>query len=373
VVEANFSPTHFGSGRIKWLLLASHIGPDSAGGVARFTIETARALNAHPRVQLSIAVTSEGAQRFDFLRPSQIEVVRGWARHLKAPAELWGHRYSAGRYDVIHGPKHIVPRIDGSLSLLTIHDMLIVDRRFDYAPLKRTLLPRAYFRSIANADVLACVSEAARQRLHHCIGEDPRTVVAGEGVGSDLAGPGNVLPPDPVPSEPFALYVGDFSPRKNVNFLLDAWEEVRREAPNAQLILCGPRMRTRGSTVDDRLLSRQSLRSVVSLGQVDDQQLTWLYRHAAVVCVPSLIEGFGLPVAEALAAGAHVLASPDPALREISEGRAEHLAWRRDEWRAGLVRALTGKSEQHRPPADMARHSWDRSAERLVASVLPRL
>ncbi|MGZ6123717.1 MAG: glycosyltransferase family 4 protein, partial [Myxococcales bacterium] len=93
----------------------------------------------------------------------------------------------------------------------------------------------------------------------------------------------------------FVLYVGDSGPRKGLDTL-------RRALPDgAELKLAGP-----------------------GHGYVPDEELLALYRSAAVLVLPSLYEGFGLPLAEAMACGTPCIASDDPALVEVSGGAALH-------------------------------------------------
>ena len=101
------------------------------------------------------------------------------------------------------------------------------------------------------------------------------------------------------------LFSGAHDPRKGIDTLLAAMP------PGAELILAGP--------------GHLPAPGVRAVGYVTDDELLDLYRSAAVVVLPSLYEGFGLPVIEAMACGTPCIVSDDPALVEVSGGAAIHV------------------------------------------------
>jgi alpha-1,3-rhamnosyl/mannosyltransferase len=118
-------------------------------------------------------------------------------------------------------------------------------------------------------------------------------------------------PPGPPPLEPpYLLCVGTPEPRKNLPALLEAFDQVRRAGRRVRLALVGA-----DGWGDVRVGSTEG---VVAFGRVDDAELRDLYAHAEALVLPSLWEGFGLPVGEALAAGTRVACSDLPALREVA-------------------------------------------------------
>ena len=103
---------------------------------------------------------------------------------------------------------------------------------------------------------------------------------------------------------PFVLHMGAADPRKNVPALLEAWQQVAPHVHPCRLAMVG--------------MDAQAPRpGVVWLGRVSDAQLGWLYRHCESAVVPSLYEGFGLPLLEAMAAGAPVACSHATSLPEV--------------------------------------------------------
>lgn len=116
-------------------------------------------------------------------------------------------------------------------------------------------------------------------------------------------------------TRPYFLYVGTIEPRKNVPALVRAWQAVR-ERHDVDLIIAGRRRE------DGPELPAEPGLAVV--GEVSDDHLARLYSGALALVYPSLYEGFGLPVVEAMRCGTPVIASRDPALVEVSSGAAIH-------------------------------------------------
>ncbi len=162
--------------------------------------------------------------------------------------------------------------------------------------------------------------------------------------------------------------VGTLEPRKNLGRLLEAWagldEALRRAHP---LLLAGG-----GGWKNDALLERAGeLEGVRLLGAVDDEDLGVLYSAARVFAYPSLAEGFGLPVLEAMACGAPVLTSNVSALPEVAGGAARLVdPLDVEAIRRALEALLTRRDERHRLRAlgreRAARFSWAETARRTL-------
>jgi glycosyltransferase involved in cell wall biosynthesis len=167
-------------------------------------------------------------------------------------------------------------------------------------------------------------------------------------------------------SRPYALYVGAIEPRKNIDVLLDAWEGTPEEF---DLALAGPPAWANAAVLD-RLAAPSS--RVCYLGYVPEADLPALTRGAVAFVYPSLYEGFGLPVAQALAAGVPVVTSHTSALPEVAGGGGLLVDPRSaDELRRALCRLLEDADlrrrlgEAGRRHAEQfrleqcARRSWD--------------
>ena len=119
----------------------------------------------------------------------------------------------------------------------------------------------------------------------------------------------------------FLLAVGEVNRRKDLPTLVSAL--ARAETDGLHLVVAGPHSagpaltELESTIVDERMTERVQL-----LGPVTDGQLAWLYEHATALCFPTLAEGFGLPMLEAMATGCPVIVSDLPVLRETADGVA---------------------------------------------------
>jgi glycosyltransferase involved in cell wall biosynthesis len=254
---------------------------------------------------------------------------------------------------VLHCPTFRGPLREAGLpTVVTVHDLAVL-REPSWFPAwsrnyGRTLMPRA----VRNADRVICVSRATARDAVGLLEVPYRKLRvipnAIEPVFSSRPGP---APLDP----PYLLCVGTPEPRKNLPALLEAFTLVRRAGRRVRLALVGA-----DGWGDVRVGSTEG---VVAFGRVDDTELRDLYAHAEALVLPSLWEGFGLPVAEALATGCRVACSDIPALREVAGEDATYFDPSTPEAISeGILHALT----QPRPHPRRGT-SWDDAAASVVA------
>jgi len=162
------------------------------------------------------------------------------------------------------------------------------------------------------------ISQFSRDRLlEYCRVPDEKVVVIPQGVDQRF----QLLPADVIQQtrdrlnlpERYVLFVGNLAPRKNLPRLLAAWDSISDAFPDTALVLAGAANRV----FRDAGLPEPPP-SVKSLGYVDDQDLPALYGGALCFAFPSLYEGFGLPVLEAMACGVPVLTSNVTSLPEVA-------------------------------------------------------
>ncbi len=359
----------------RWLVLGSHIPPGGGlGGMIRYTVEVTRALERRPDVEVHVHCRRETVPFLERELGIAADRLHPTATG-RTVADSLVERLAIGRLgdridaDVVLCTKQLVPRSGEAIRLLTVHDMLPFDRPGDFGPTKRMLLPTAYRRSIRDADVLACVSDATRRRLLSQLPEvADRAVVVPNAMTRSLT----EAEPAPIPAldgRTFALMVGDRSRRKNAGFVVRLWPEVVRLVPGAHLALIGPPGWGRNEQLPE-LADLVAAGAASDLGLVSERALHWAYRAAAVTLCPSLLEGFGLPVVEALALGCPVLASPDPAQVEAAGGAATvvDLADRAG-WVDAIAEHLRAGPGSPAREAQPIERSWDDVADELVAAV----
>ena len=212
--------------------------------------------------------------------------------------------------DVIFGANYFLPRLMGAVAkrrIITIHDLTY--KRFPELLQKETLqnLERQMMREIALADAIICVSESTRRDLLQYYEVDPQRVHA---IHSGIA----PLPePYPVPALPkrYILFVSTIEPRKNLDVLLDAFEQLRGEYVGS-LVVAG-RIGWKAEETARRLRAP----GVVHLDYLPPAQLATVYRNADVFVFPSIYEGFGFPLLEAMALGVPSIAARSSSLPEI--------------------------------------------------------
>jgi len=170
----------------------------------------------------------------------------------------------------------------------------------------------------------------------------------------------------------FVLAVGSLEPRKNLIGLLDGMMQLPRALRDRlTLVVAGPGG-WRNRPIRQRMERARRLLKVVEAGYVSTAELVDLYRGAAVFAYPSLSEGFGLPVLEAMACGTPVVTSDGSSLPEVA-GEAAVLVDPGEpaEIAAGLERLLSDRTLREEMTAkgfdNVARFSWDRCARETVA------
>lgn len=274
--------------------------------------------------------------------------------------------------DVFHVSNQVHNGVPGLALTATVHDMTCWVMPEFHTPGNIQADFRFAERIMKRADGLIAVSENTRQDAIRILGLNPEKIVAiHSGVPEEYF---NVTAEDAERvrrslhlTKPFVLHIGTVEPRKNLDALLDAYllmpESIRGEV---DLVLAGP-MGWAASSTSNRILS--GLPGVRYLGYVAERDLPGLTRAANVFAYPSLYEGFGFPVAQAMAAGVPVLTSNTSCLPEITGDGAIHCDPRSpSDISNGLQRLLT--SESAREPVRAAglrraqHYKWELCADR---------
>jgi glycosyltransferase involved in cell wall biosynthesis len=205
-------------------------------------------------------------------------------------------------------------------TVVTLHDLYPYDVPANFGFPKVLFNQLVLRRCLQVVDAIACVSKSTLARLE---GIEPRLALAKAVViHNSVASQPRVSASSPLPQwsgEPFLLCVAQHRRNKNLLFLLRVFERLLRagSVPNGtRLVIVG----IPGPETDSilRVLAATAMAEhVILLNGLSDEQLQWCYRNCALLLAPSLIEGFGLPVAEALLAGCRVICSDIPAFREV--------------------------------------------------------
>jgi glycosyltransferase involved in cell wall biosynthesis len=243
--------------------------------------------------------------------------------------------------------QHALP-LGAGPSVVTVHDL-----SFEHEPTAMGRADRAVFklmvpRSVRTARRVIAVSERTKRDLIDQYGIDPEKITVTTHGVDPAFGPGAAGPRD------YLLYVGAIQARKNPLAAAAAATEV-----GLPLVAVGPER--------EPALARELERRGVDLrGHVEKAELAELYRGAAALVLPSRFEGFGLPVLEAMASGTPVVASDDPALREVAGDAA---VFAHDDLAGAIRQALADSDRLAAAGLERAKaFSWDETA-RLTLDV----
>lgn len=220
---------------------------------------------------------------------------------------------------VLFAPNYLFPplfRFAGGARVATIHDLGLFKVPWAVRPDSAEALRERLDRTIFEADLLLTPSEAVRRELIERGVSPDRARAIHHGTGTMTEDSAGTLPSG-TPSR-YALHVGTVEPRKNVPALLAAWRLLRaRGIEPPALVLCGG-WGWKAGEIRQELETAQREGWALHLGYVGPGELSALYRGAELVALPSFYEGFGLPAIEALRAGAPLVASDLPVLREVA-------------------------------------------------------
>jgi glycosyltransferase involved in cell wall biosynthesis len=303
-------------------------------------------------------------------------------RFVDYPQYLRSH---APDYDLFHVADHSYAHLVGSLpaaktgvycaDLDAFRSILAPDlepRPWAYRQMTAHIL-----KGLQTAAIVFYPTEEIRQQIeHYQLVDSHRLIAAPPGVSAEyhylpdledtplLAG---------VPSQPYILHVGSCIPRKRIDVLLATFAELRRHLPELDLVKVGGSW----TTAQQQQIADLGLgQAIVHLTNLQNAEIAQLYRRAKLVLMPSEAEGFGMPVTEALACGAIVIASDIPVLREVGGDAAIYCpVGDIGEWSARSLAAITTPDRApaiERRLARAAVYSWDNYAN-TIATAYARL
>jgi glycosyltransferase involved in cell wall biosynthesis len=239
-----------------------------------------------------------------------------YPRHLRA---------QTSRFDAFHVGDHsyaqLVHVLPEQRTGVFCHDLdtfaCILEPASDPRPRWFRAMARHILRGLEKAAIVFHATGAVRRAIEeHGLVDPARLVLAPLGTAAEY-GPEAALEPSRavVPSDaPFLLHVGSCIPRKRIDVLLAVFTELRARDPSLRLVQVGGQW----SLEQRREIGRLGLDDAVTqVRGIERRAIAALYRRAALVLQPSQREGFGLPVIEALACGAIVVASAIPAMEEV--------------------------------------------------------
>ncbi len=346
---------------------------DVRTGVGVFTDALLRGLGARDDVEVTaFPVSLSGRSRLHDVAPPGVRV-RTPPLPARALHARWRRRSTpridllVGRPDVVHGPNFVVPPARVA-RVATVHDLTTL-RYPELCHADTLRFPDIVRRAAAEGAWIHTVSEAVRDEVVAELGIDAERVVAvpngfdppvgDAATGRRLAG-----------VERYVLAVGTVEPRKDLPSLVAAVDRLAVEHPDLVLVHAGGDG-WQVERLDEALAAMGHPDRVRRLGHVPHDQLGHLYAGARVFAYPSVYEGFGIPVLEAMACDVPVVTTAVPALREVAGDAAAVVpvgdidalagaiatAWTDEAWRAQAVERGRLRCE---------RYSWEACVDGIV-------
>ncbi len=304
-----------------------------------------------------------------------IWLARGWHRlQLPVPVTL-----ITGKVDLYHSPDFTLPPTPNIPTVLTVHDLSFVRDPESAAPGLRAYLNTVVPRSVKRATHILADSQATKDDLIDLYNTPAdKITVLYCGVGpefapvTDAARLAAVRATYGIGAQPYIFSISTLQPRKNYQRLIQAFDAAMQtlQDQDTKLVLAGGK----GWLYDEIFaeVERRNLQArVIFPGFVADEDLAALYSGAEVMAYPSLYEGFGLPMLEAMACGTPVLTSTESCLPEVAADAAVCVdPYDVDAIAQGLVQVLQDSSTQQtlvtKGYARAREFTWQQSAQVLT-------
>lgn len=240
--------------------------------------------------------------------------------------------------DVVHFTYFSVPIFYSKPFVVTIHDLIL--HHFPTGEASTLLTPLYYTKwlgyrfiidqTIKKAKKIITVSQATKKEITDHFSINSQLIhVTYEGVDEKISNLksnrdlryqiSNKPEINALINQKYFLYVGNAYPHKNIEFLIEAYQQIAGTA--TKLVFVGKEDYFY-KKLKKSIQQKELTKSIIFLDQVSDQELSWLYQHTLALVAPSKMEGFGLPLIEAMAHDCLVVASDIPVFKEICQDAA---------------------------------------------------
>lgn len=230
-----------------------------------------------------------------------------------------------GDVDIVHCLDLVLPPATKAKRVITVYDLTLMIMPETHPWTRVNLYPRALRYSLNNADAILVISESTKRDLLRFFDVDEKLVtVTYCGIDHQIFRPFEGVSGISEVKKKYGItgkyiyYIGTIEPRKGVNVLLEAFSSVKKKTQgDVRLVISGKK----GWMVEDlmkKIASGVEAGDVVYTGYVENDEAAALYNGAEVFAYPSLYEGFGIPVAEAMACGCPVITTNSSSLPEVA-------------------------------------------------------
>jgi len=266
---------------------------------------------------------------------------------------------------------YLVPR--GIRTVAVVHDLAVhtYPEQFTY---KDWLLLHVFSAYVARqADEIIAVSQATADDIKKHYGRSERVAVIHHGLDHDRFRRGAASEKEqawskiqakyPGLRQPYILYVGQVQPRKNLIRLMEAFEQIAERDKELQLVVAGGHGWLK-KKIEEKAARSKHKERIHMLGPVAEELLPGLYWNAEVFVLPSLYEGFGMPILEAMGSGCPVVTSDTSCMPEVAGGAAQLI----DPLRAASIKEGIEQARRDRATLSeaglrrAAMFDWDKTA-----------
>jgi len=308
--------------------------------------------------------------------PPRAPAVEAFARRRFPVRSVWMQLVLPGilketRPEVVHFTNYLAPVLTDVPFVVSFHDMSLTLLPEAHT-LKKRLLTASLIPTVARrARRILVPSESTRRDVARLLPVDPGRIRLVPYAASPIYRPRSDDAPLPHGVRPpYFLYVGTVEPRKNLARTLRAFARVARALPDHRFVIVGQAGWKYAEVLKEARRPDLADRVVLS-GYVLESELPALYNRATALVYPSLYEGFGLPVVEAMACGTPVLTSDGSSLSEVAGGAALLVDPLREDALAGALVRLAQDAHlradlRARGVARAAEFSWERTARETI-------
>ena len=270
---------------------------------------------------------------------------------------------SADLWHIIHQDSRYMPPSSRIPLLLTVHDLNFLYTKSSSRKIKKRLSDLQ--KKVNRAAHVTVISESTKaDLLDHCNINMPITVISN---GVTLGKPCTSAPAY-YPNAEFIFSIADITEKKNFHVLLNLLVEL----PHVYLIIAGNKQNAYAQYLQDYAKALNVSSRLILPGIVSEAEKSWLYHHCQLFCSPSLAEGFGLPVVEALLCNKPILLSDLPAHREHAKEWASYFeSYDPASMREAYVRCLKEYDQRslqlkQRLAEHLQRFTWKQCAQRYL-------
>jgi len=346
-------------------------------GIGRYTLEMCRALSKITNI--SLYLYSPAPIRADAAIGLETAIIRTGAWDNGLLRQLWSESYlplwaKRDGVDLFWGPTHRLPRwLPRNMArVVTIHDLVWKYASETMRPLSRLLESYQMPLAVHIADAVVADSQATADVVmeEFCLDIVRLTVVPLGANLTESTASFESLRQFGV-ERPYFLFVGTLEPRKNLVNLLAAYASLPESVKKETMLAIAGGKGWGGVDLQDTITRLDLGKYVRLLGYVDELALATLYANAQFLAMPSLYEGFGLPLVEAMAHGTPVLTANNSSMPEVA-GDAGLLVDAQDigSIANGLNLLITNEALRKKlaenAKSNAARFNWDESARQLV-------